>query len=84
MNKDLLLLIKRIREAGDLKDLGRLKDLSESVLRNQKRDAILTLFAIAEELGEDEILGSLDELTHYLETMLKNRPKSEDEASTEE
>ena len=55
MDKDLLLLIKNIRQAKDLDDLERLQDLSGTVLRSQKREAIISLLAISEELGKDEI-----------------------------
>lgn len=70
MDKDLLLLIKNIRQSNDLDDLERLKDLSGTVLRSQKREAIISLLAISEELGKDEILVSLEDLTSYLRELL--------------
>lgn len=70
MDRDLLLLIKNIRQSNDLDDLERLKDLSGTVLRSQKREAIISLLAISEELGKDEILVSLEDLTGYLRELL--------------
>ena len=78
MNKDLLLLIKHIRQANDVEDLKHLKSLSDTVLRGQKRDAILTLLAISEELGKDEIIVSLEDLTKYLKELLQDSPSKPD------
>lgn len=66
MNKDLLLLIKRIKDVNSLEELQEVKDFSNALLRSQKRDAILTLMAISEEMGQEEILNSIHELTGYL------------------
>lgn len=78
MDKDLLLLIKNIRQSNDLEDLERLKELSETVLRGQKREAILAILAIAEELGKEEIVLSLQELTGYLRELLNKEKEARD------
>mgnify|MGYP001795023706 CR=1 FL=1 len=78
MDKDLLLLIKNIRQAKDLDDLERLQDLSGTVLRSQKREAIISLLAISEELGKDEILVSLEDLTRYLRELLSKEEQARD------
>lgn len=85
MDKDLLLLIKNIRQAESLEDLKQLKDLSGTVLRTQKREAIIALLAISEELGKEEIVVSLEGMTKYLRQLLNSektvRDQLDDEAS---
>ncbi|MGH1339081.1 MAG: hypothetical protein ACRBFS_23390 [Aureispira sp.] len=66
MNKDLLLLIKKIKEVNSLEELQNVQEFSNAILRNQKREAILTLMSISEEMGKDEILNSIQDLSGYL------------------
>lgn len=73
MNQDLLALIARVRAAEGPEDLTALKELGESLLRKEKRYAILTLLAIHDEFGDKELLGSLKELVVGLETELRER-----------
>ena len=75
MDKDLLILIKKIKEVNDLDDLRDVKELGESFLRNQKREAILTLLSISEEMGEKEILDSIEQLSGYLESIVRQKRK---------
>ena len=75
MDRDLLTLVKRIREVKNIDELEDLKELGESFLRNQKREAILTLMSISEEMGEEEILNSVKDLSGYLETIAKQKGK---------
>ena len=75
MDKDLLILVKRIKEVKNLDDLNEIKELGESFLRNQKREAILTLLSISEEMGEEEILNSIKDLTGYLENIVDKGEK---------
>lgn len=71
MDNDFLTLIKKIKEVKNLDELSDLKELSDSFLRNKKREAILTLLSISEEMGEEEILTSVKDLTGYLENIAK-------------
>lgn len=73
MDRDLLILIKKIKEVNSLEELQDVKQLGESFLRNQKREAILTLLSIAEEMGEEEILSSIKNLSGHLETIVKEK-----------
>ena len=75
MDNDFLTLIKRIKEVQNLDELRDLKELSDNFLRNKKREAILTLLSISEEMGEDEILNSIKDLSGYLESIAKQRKK---------
>jgi len=71
MDNDFLTLIKRIKEVKNLDELNDLKELSDNFLRNKKREAILTLLSISEEMGEEEILSSIKNLSGYLESITK-------------
>jgi uncharacterized 2Fe-2S/4Fe-4S cluster protein (DUF4445 family) len=64
----------RITEMN-LDELKDLKELSDNFLRNKKREAILTLLSISEEMGEDEILNSINDLSGYLENIAKQGKK---------
>jgi hypothetical protein len=71
MDNDFLTLIKRIKDVNNLEELKDLKELSENFLRNKKREAILTLLSISEEMGEEEILNSIKDLSGYLDSIVK-------------
>lgn len=71
MNYDLITLVSKLRHVESVEDLSSVKDLAESFMRKEKNNAILTLMAVAEELGEEEILDSVDELRSYLEKLVK-------------
>ena len=71
MNYELVMLVSRLRKVERLEDLGEVKGLAESMMRKAKNEAILTLMTVAEELGDQEVLGSVDELKRYLKTVLK-------------
>ncbi len=71
MDNDFLTLIKRIKEVKDLDELNDLKELSDNFLRNKKREAILTLLSISEEMGEEEILKSINDLSGYLKSIAR-------------
>ena len=75
MDRDLLALVKKIKEVKNLDELNEVKELGESFLRNQKREAILTLLSISEEMGEEEILSSIKDLSGYLESIAKHGKK---------
>lgn len=69
MNEDLLALVKKLRQVDDLESLAEVKELGESFLRKEKRQALLTLLAISEEMGKEEILASVQDLTAFLENV---------------
>ena len=43
---------------------------TETLLRQKKNEAILTIMTVAEELGDSEILDSVDKMKEYLQTVL--------------
>lgn len=51
------------------------KEMGDSFLRKQKRMALLTLMAISEELGKEEILKSIKDLTGYIDAYIKQDKK---------
>jgi len=67
MNEDLLTLVKKLRQVDDMESLAELKELGDTFLRKEKRHALLTLLAISEEIGTEEMLSSLKDLTALLE-----------------
>ena len=67
MNNELLTLIRKLKEAKSPEELAILKDLADSCLRREKREALLTLLTIYEEFGEEDLLASLQNLTAYLQ-----------------
>jgi hypothetical protein len=75
MDRDLLTLVKKLKDVNNLDELNDLKELGESFLRNQKREAILTLMSISEEMGEEEILNSIKDLSGYLESIVRQGKK---------
>ncbi len=75
MDQDFLTLIKRLKEVKNLEELNELKELGDTFLRNKKREAILTLLSISEEMGKEEILHSIKDLTGYLDTITKQGKK---------
>lgn len=69
MNYDLIALVGKLRQVENLEQLQEVKDLAENYLRREKNYALLTLMAVAEELGEDEISGTLDKLRAHLSNL---------------
>ena len=72
MNEDLLALVKKIKDVKDLDELKEAQELGDSLLRKEKRNALLTLLAISEELGEEEIYKSIKDLSKHIETVIQN------------
>lgn len=66
MNYDLVILISKLRNVENLDQLQEVKDLADTLLRREKNYALLTLMAVAEELGEQEIISTLDKLREHL------------------
>ncbi len=75
MDRDLLTLVKKIKEVKNLDELDEIKELGESFLRSKKREAILTLLSISEEMGKEEILNSVKDLSSYLESIADHGEK---------
>nr|VFK30659.1 MAG: hypothetical protein BECKMB1821G_GA0114241_10694 [Candidatus Kentron sp. MB]VFK34239.1 MAG: hypothetical protein BECKMB1821I_GA0114274_10664 [Candidatus Kentron sp. MB]VFK76602.1 MAG: hypothetical protein BECKMB1821H_GA0114242_10655 [Candidatus Kentron sp. MB] len=66
MNDDLLILLNRLKSVESLDDLSDVKELGNSILRKEKRRALLTLLAIAEEIDNEEIMESIEKLSRYV------------------
>nr|VFJ48371.1 MAG: hypothetical protein BECKDK2373B_GA0170837_102029 [Candidatus Kentron sp. DK] len=66
MNDDLLILLNRLKSVESLDDLNDVKELGNSILRKEKRRALLTLLAIAEEIDNEEIMESIEKLSSYV------------------
>lgn len=69
MNYDLVVLVSKLRQVENLDQLQEVKELAETYLRREKNYALLTLMAVAEELGDDEITGTLDKLRAHLSNL---------------
>ena len=71
MNYDLITLVSRLRQVEDMEQLEEVKALAESFMRREKNYALLTLLAVGEELGEEEISGPLNRMTSHLRSIEK-------------
>jgi len=66
MNYDLITLVSKLRQVETLEQLKEVKELAESFMRREKNFALLTLMAVGEELGEEEISEPLEKLHRHL------------------
>ena len=66
MNYDLITLVSKLRQVETLEQLKEVKELAESFMRREKNFALLTLMAVGEELGEEEIAEPLEKLHRHL------------------
>ncbi|MBR2435395.1 MAG: hypothetical protein IKB22_07985 [Lentisphaeria bacterium] len=71
MNIELISLMSRLRKVKSMDDLEPVREYGETLLRQKKNEAILTLMTVAEELGDEEILESVDRMKEYLVTVIK-------------
>jgi len=71
MEKDLLILVKKLWDVKSLDELEKAKELGESFLRKEKRNAFHTLLSFSAEMGEEEVLKSVQDLSKYLEKIVK-------------
>jgi len=71
MNYDLITLVSKLRGVKTLEELEAVKEMGECFMRKEKNYALLTLMAVAEELGDREILDSVEKMRDYLEAVLK-------------
>ncbi len=71
MNYDLFVLASKIRKVENMEQLQDLKGFAETLMHREKNYALLTLMAVAEEMGEEEILDTLDRLRAHVSNALK-------------
>lgn len=71
MNYDLLMLVSKLRKVETMEQLAEVKEDADAIMRREKNYAILTLMAVAEEFGEDEVVKNLDKLRTYLSDLGK-------------
>ena len=70
MNYDLITLVSKLRNVKTMEELEAIKELGEGFMRKEKNYALLTLMAVAEELGTQEVLDSVEKMRDYLKTIL--------------
>lgn len=73
MNYDLITLVSKLRAVENMEQLAEIKAYGETVLRKEKNNAILTLMAVADELGENEITSSVENLRKYLDSVCQKK-----------
>ncbi|MBR2373420.1 MAG: hypothetical protein IKA87_04240 [Lentisphaeria bacterium] len=71
MNYDLITLASRLRKVETIEQLAEVKTLAESFMTREKNYALLTLLAVAEEFGDQEVVDSVDRLHKHLNEVLK-------------
>ncbi|MBR2425402.1 MAG: hypothetical protein IKB16_01545 [Lentisphaeria bacterium] len=70
MGTELISLMSRLRKVQNMEDVKQVQEYGETLLRQKKNEAILTIMTVAEELGDSEILDSIDKMKDYLQTVL--------------
>ncbi len=70
MGTELISLMSRLRKVQNMDDVKQVQEYGETLLRQKKNEAILTIMTVAEELGDSEILDSVDKMKEYLQTVL--------------
>lgn len=70
MDTELISLMSRLRKVQNMEDVKQVQEYGETLLRQKKNEAILTIMTVAEELGDSEILESVDKMKEYLQTVL--------------
>ena len=70
MGTELISLMSRVRKVKNMDDVKQVQEYGETLLRQKKNEAILTIMTVAEELGDSEILDSVDKMKEYLQTVL--------------
>jgi hypothetical protein len=70
MGTELISLMSRLRKVKNMDDVKQVQEYGETLLRQKKNEAILTIMTVAEELGDSEILDSVDKMKEYLQTVL--------------
>ena len=70
MGTELISLMSRLRKVQNMDDVKQVQEYGETRLRQKKNEAILTIMTVAEELGDSEILDSVDKMKEYLQSVL--------------
>ena len=70
MGTELISLMSRLRKVKKMDDVKQVQEYGETLLRQKKNEAILTIMTVAEELGDSEILDSVDKMKEYLQSVL--------------
>jgi hypothetical protein len=70
MGTELISLMSRLRKVKTMDDVKQVQEYGETLLRQKKNEAILTIMTVAEELGDSEILDSVDKMKEYLQSVL--------------
>jgi hypothetical protein len=70
MSTELISLMSRLRKVKTMDDVKQVQEYGETLLRQKKNEAILTIMTVAEELGDSEILDSVDKMKEYLQSVL--------------
>ena len=66
-------LMSKLRKVQTMEELKQVKEYGESLLRQKKNEALLTIMTVAEELGDSEILKSIDKMKDYLQSVLTEK-----------
>ena len=73
MGTELISLMSRLRKVQNMDDVKQVQEYGEMLLRQKKNEAILTIMTVAEELGDSEILDSVDKMKEYLQSVLTTK-----------
>lgn len=70
MNYELLMLASQLRKVENLEQLAEMKKTADAIMQREKNYAILTLMTVAEELGDEDIIGTIEKLRSHLKNIL--------------
>lgn len=73
MDTELIFLMSKLRKVQTMEELKQVQEYGESLLRQKKNEALLTIMTVAEELGDSEILNSIDKMKDYLQSVLTEK-----------
>lgn len=73
MDTELIFLMSKLRKVQTMEELKQVQEYGESLLRQKKNEALLTIMTVAEELGDSEILKSIDKMKDYLQSVLTEK-----------
>ena len=70
MNYELLMLASQLRKVENLEQLAEMKKTADAIMQREKNYAILTLMTVAEELGDEDIIRTIEKLHSHLKNIL--------------
>ena len=70
MNYELLMFASKLRKVENLEQLEEMKKNADAIMQREKNYAILTLMTIAEELGDEEVICTIDRLRSHVQNIL--------------